>query len=95
MISNVYAVRDVKADAFVSPFFRRTHKEAMRYFGDAVVSKDTMFHAHPEDFQLFCLGQFDDETGLLVGLTQTQFLVSATEFIPIVREQESVVGGVS
>ena len=64
MILKAYAVHDRAADAYMRPFFESRHQMAMRMFGQAVQDQQTEFFAHPQDYKLFCVGEFDDNKGL-------------------------------
>lgn len=61
----VVAVRDAAVHAFNRPFFVPTIGVAVRSFADEVNRKadDNQMFRHPEDFELWSLGVFDDETG--------------------------------
>lgn len=61
-----YAVRDAKAEAYLRPFFADTRGVAVRSFSDAVNDGSSPFFAHPEDYSLWELGAFDQESGVLV-----------------------------
>lgn len=65
----VVAVRDSAVDAYAAPFFMQTTGAAVRSFRDAVNSKESgpMFQ-HPEDYSLFQLAVFDEETGKFENL---------------------------
>lgn len=65
MIHSVFSVYDAKADAFLPPFILPRAQMAQRVFGDCVNSRTHQFHSHPEDYTLFHLGNFDDESGRL------------------------------
>lgn len=64
----IVAVRDRVSVAFMQPNFVGSKGGAIRAFADAVNSRDeksrSMIAQHPEDFDLFLLGSYDDETGL-------------------------------
>ena len=60
MINNIYAVFDVKAGAYLQPFFMQNNALAIRSFSGACKDTSTMFNAYPEDYTLFQLGSFDD-----------------------------------
>jgi len=66
----VCAVRDRASDTFGRPFFVRTLGEANRSFIDEVnrASADNQLYAHPEDFDLYEIGSFDDDSGDLVAI---------------------------
>jgi hypothetical protein len=64
MIYQVCAVRDRAVDAFMPPVFVAHIGQAMRNFGDAINGKDqTPFSSHPEDYDLYHLGSYDDSSG--------------------------------
>lgn len=61
----VFSVRDSAANAFGRPFFLPTIGVAIRSFADQVNASDAGdLFSHPEDFELFHCGQFDDSNGL-------------------------------
>jgi len=63
MIHSIFSIHDAKAHAFLPPFILPRVEMAKRVFGDCVNSKDHQFSQHPEDYTLFHMGNFDDETG--------------------------------
>lgn len=62
MIYFVLAVRDRAADAFGQPMFVASKGGAIRSFSDEINRKEpnNSLAAHPEDFDLYELGTFDD-----------------------------------
>jgi hypothetical protein len=62
----VCAVRDAALQAYARPFFVPTKGVAMRSFRDEVKRKaeDNPMHQHPEDYELFALGTFDEASGV-------------------------------
>jgi len=76
----IFSVFDSKADAFLTPFFSRNHLTAMRDFQQAATDESHQFHIHAGDFLLFCLGEFDDETGHITPTTAPENLGSALQF---------------
>lgn len=61
----VVAVRDRAADLYRAPFFVPSVGTAIRAFSDHVNSKDDSdIVKHPEDFDLYLLADFDDESGI-------------------------------
>lgn len=63
MIYVVCAIRDIKADIFGQPFFQASIGMAQRSFTDSVNSQEpnNLLAKHPEDFELFHLGTYDDQ----------------------------------
>jgi hypothetical protein len=66
MILILCSVKDRAADAFGRPMFVPSAGVAIRSFSDEVNRQDTenQLYNHPDDFDLFELGEFDDSTGL-------------------------------
>lgn len=60
----VVAVRDRAADVFGVPQFVASIGGAIRSFGDQVRAEDknNPLNQHPEDFDLFKIGSYDDAT---------------------------------
>lgn len=58
----IVCVRDSKADVYGVPFFMASKGHAIRSFSDEVnrEAADNIYYRHPEDFELFELGAFDD-----------------------------------
>jgi hypothetical protein len=61
----ICSIRDSAADAYGRPFFLPSVGVAIRSFTDEVnrPAEDNQIYQHPEDFDLFELGEFDDVTG--------------------------------
>lgn len=77
----VMAVRDAKAEAFMQPFFAPTHGVAERSFVEALKSPETPMGKYPEDFALWCLGKFDEVSGVLVPEAQPVMMVTGSQFM--------------
>lgn len=62
----VCSIKDRAADAFGRPFYVPAVGVAIRSFQDEVNrdAQDSQIFQHPDDFDLFDLGVFDDATGL-------------------------------
>lgn len=62
----IFTVYDTKAQFFGQPFFDQQEASAIRSWSDSVndgSNPANQWHNHPEDFQLFLVGEFDNETG--------------------------------
>lgn len=89
-IMKVYAVRDIKADLFKPPFTCATNGVALRAFADACNDKQSDLGVHPEDYELFHVGEFDDSQGVVrpvehVRLGLGSEFVKAPEPVPALR----------
>ncbi|AXH77914.1 MAG: nonstructural protein [Microviridae sp.] len=71
MIYRVVSIRDRVADVFAQPAFVVSAGAAVRSFGDAL-GKDEQLGAHPEDYDLWEIGAYDDSTAELVNLPNRQ-----------------------
>lgn len=65
MITQVVAIKDRALDAFMNPFHAQTLGQAIRSFSDEINRKaqDNNMNQHPEDYDLYHLGAFDNTTG--------------------------------
>lgn len=63
----IASIRDAKSEVFAQPWFTATAAAAVRSFSDIVndPTNNSMISKHPEDFQLYELGTFDDQEGKL------------------------------
>lgn len=63
---HILSVWDSAAAVFGMPNFVPTIGSAVRSFGDEVQreARDNVLNQHPEDFMLYKLGTYDDNTGL-------------------------------
>jgi hypothetical protein len=61
----IVSIRDRAADAYGRPAFVATEGVAIRQFSDEInrVSEDNQMYVHPDDFDLYYLGVYDDNTG--------------------------------
>ena len=57
----MYAIRDVQADRSLQPMYRERENIAMRDFEQAV-TETKPFCDNPDDYVLYHIGSYDDET---------------------------------
>nr|QJB20664.1 MAG: nonstructural protein [Microvirus sp.] len=72
----IYTLRDAKAEVYHSPFFQKTHGEAERTFNKLVHDEKSMISQYPEDYDLYYLGEYDDQTGTIQSVVP-QHIVKA------------------
>ncbi len=86
---SVYAIYDVKAKCYSSPFFLPHDGLAVRSFGDLVSDPESRVSVHPKDFDLFRLSTFDDCAGcfgkdvngvIVADISPPVFLAHASDF---------------
>jgi hypothetical protein len=62
-ILTIVAVKDRAVDAYNRPFYVPTIGAAIRSFTDEVNRNESEMNAHPEDYDLYEMGTFCDQTG--------------------------------
>lgn len=63
MLHKMFCVHDVKAKAYMQPWFLHQDGMAVRCFSDCVNDPEHNFGRHPADYTLFFIGVFDDTSG--------------------------------
>lgn len=66
----VLAIKDRALDTFMQPFYSPAIGAAIRGFQDAIADQSTPMSKHPEDYDLYHLADFDNETGKYEMLPQ-------------------------
>lgn len=80
MILGIYAIRDAKTEAFAQPMFFVTKGVAIRAFADECENIQSNLHKHPEDFAMFHLGSYNDNSGEFVSLPQPVQIALAMDY---------------
>lgn len=75
------AIYDSKAQFYAPPMFFKTKAEAIRSWADVVNDKQAQFFAHPEDYTLFEIGEFNNATGTIIPHEAKISLGLALEYI--------------
>lgn len=81
MLHKIYTVHDVKAGAYLPPYYAHTRGMAARSFEDACNDETHQFHKHPADYTLFEIGTFDDAICEIKMLKNAEPLGKALDFI--------------
>jgi len=74
---NVYSIRDTKSETFAPPFLQKTNGEAERSFRQLANDEKSQICRYPEDYDLYLLGEYDDNTGKLSPFDTPQHQVKA------------------
>lgn len=59
----VMSIRDRAIDSFSRPVYVQAIGQAVRSFQDEINNPQSEMSKHPEDYDLYHVGAFDDETG--------------------------------
>jgi len=82
MIQFIYSINDNKAQAYLPPFFLHNKNIAIRHFADCVKDKNHQFAKNPEDYSLWEIGEFDDNTGEIKYYSPHHALGTGMDYIP-------------
>lgn len=61
---NIYSVKDNLTNKFLTPMFIKSDEEAIRIF-DHMINTTPIWKSNPSHFDLWYIGQLDDETGIV------------------------------
>lgn len=64
MVRNYYAIYDVVADEYGDLIYAKNDAVASRLYANVVKSHSEI---NPDDLELYCIGDFDDTTGVFLG----------------------------
>lgn len=67
MKQNVYTIKDAKSGTFATPFFSINDATATRSFQQAANDQNTTINQFPEDYALYKLGEFNDESAEFIS----------------------------
>lgn len=78
----MFSVYDKKAECFSQPFFMKATGLALRGFCDMINSGEkNQYSAHPEDFDLYELGTWDEETGVVEQYDIRKLLGNGLDYV--------------
>lgn len=77
----LFAVRDVKADAYGAIICLGTRGLALRAFADACANSQSPMAQYPSDYSLYELGEFEPCSGVVKGLATPVFVASAVDVV--------------
>lgn len=76
----IVAVKDRALDTFMRPFYVPALGAAIRSFGDEINRVEGEMYKHPDDFDLFHLGTWDDNTGEFQNLGMPMQIAIGKQF---------------
>lgn len=78
----LFAVRDQKSDSYTAPFHAPTRGIALRSWSDQLndpKNADSDQARHPEDFSLWFLAEYDDNTGQITPAARPEQMAIASD----------------
>jgi len=87
----VYSMFDRKVKMFLQLQFARNDEEIRRALFDALRQEQGFAARYPEDYDLMCVGRFDEDTGLLAG-TPVRFVLNCRQMLDeeVLRSQRAL-----
>jgi len=78
-----YTIYDTKSLTYSNPFYAPTHGAAIRIVTDATQDNNSQLARHPADFILYCVGEFDDNSGIFMPIDPREHVIDVIACIPI------------
>ncbi|QCQ84892.1 nonstructural protein [Blackfly microvirus SF02] len=80
-MQKIVLVRDIKANVYGQPMFVNSLGGAIRSFGDEILKADgNPFALHPEDYELYHYGEYDEATGSITPVSPMPQLALGSNF---------------
>lgn len=85
----VVCIYDIATAAFGRPAFVAAVGAALRSFTDEInrADRDNMMYGHPEDFQLFDLGEFNEEIGVFNLLDKPRLICRGSDVMSKLNQE--------
>jgi len=77
----IFCVLDSKANVFGTPFTQHNEAMALRSFQRAAIDPASDVSVFPDDFALFQLGEYEDDTGAITPLIPVRHICTARQFV--------------
>lgn len=81
MLYELYSIYDNTTETFNLPFHSLGEKNAIRNFTIAANTPGSLIHSCPQDFSLYHLGVYNDQTGKTENFQQPAKIINATSVI--------------
>lgn len=84
----IMTVLDMVAQRYLEPFFTPTIDAAIRSFRAAVNTPEHQFAKFPEDYVLYHIGRWDEETGEVEGVEGRKIAMASQFSMPFGNQLE-------
>lgn len=86
----LYSIRDTKAGSFQTPVVSANDFTITRSFGESIVNRrDPIISFSPADFDLFQVGEFETDTGIVTPLAVIRLVCNAAEVLSTYGKTET------
>lgn len=76
-MKTICTIHDTKAEVWGEPFYVMSNGQAVRAFADAARGNDTDIGKHPEDYNLYKIGEWDERTGAILAIEPVHLIAGA------------------
>lgn len=90
MITQMFTIYDAAIAAYQQPFYMRTIGEAIRAFSNVCNDQAHEIGRHPDQFTLFHLGEYDDNTGAVMQFAIKKSLGVGVDFVTRTHPSQEV-----
>lgn len=82
----IFTIWDITAERAGPLFTMESFSEAERYFHDGLKNAQdgSLWKSHPQDFLLYCLGEYDGKTMIISDIQKTQVAAGKPLTSPVV-----------
>lgn len=88
MMLNVYSIRDVRS-GFLTPTVEQNDYIAARNFANAIMESHGVLFTHASDFQLFRIGEFDSDKGVLIPAQLHELISDGAEVLRSMQKEDA------
>ncbi|UQT28871.1 nonstructural protein [Microvirus AZ-2020] len=77
----IFAVKDLAINAFGNPIFCKAQGQAIRSFMDECNNQESMMAKHPADYEMYYIGEYDEETAAILQADNIERVARATDYV--------------
>lgn len=85
----VFVIYDNQSELYSSPFFSVRKETAVRDLLRAAQSPESEIHHAPADYDMYCLGTYEDETAEIKLFPNREFITNASVILKQTEEASS------
>lgn len=78
-VMKAYSIKDSKAGIYHPPQYHETHGVAEREFHRLTNDEKSSVNKYPEDFDLYCVGEYNTQTGVFKSVDTPQHIIKAAD----------------
>lgn len=83
----IYSVFDKKGIFHVNQFFAQSDAEAVRIFSRLANDSRSDVAMFPDEFALYCVGEFNSDNGIVSGIIPIKFVVEAMSVLKVEKTE--------